>query len=185
MPLRTILHSALTDKGQILQQVPSDQGKSMASEITAQDLRARVAALAAELAGRPLDAALQAWLNQQHGVGSPTYRALADACRAGVAGGWLCQREAGGIKYGRIFKPAEDLQGFSVDVVDMDRVVGPHHTHPTGEIDLVMPLDDSACFDGHGAGWLVYPPGSAHPPTVSDGRALVMYLLPQGQIQFS
>jgi len=157
----------------------------MASEITADDLRARVAALATELAGRPLDATLEAWLNQQHGAGSPVFRALDEACRAGVAAGWLCQREAGGIKYGRIFKPADDLHGFSVDVVDMDRVVGPHHVHPSGEIDLVMPLDEGARFDGRAAGWLVYPPGSAHPPTVSGGRALVMYLLPQGQIQFS
>jgi len=31
----------------------------------------------------------------------------------------------------------------------------------------------------------VYAPGSAHRPTVSSGRALVLYLLPQGQIEFT
>jgi hypothetical protein len=31
----------------------------------------------------------------------------------------------------------------------------------------------------------VYPPGSAHRPTVSGGRALVLYLLPEGRIEFS
>ncbi|MEZ5479400.1 MAG: DUF4863 family protein [Thiolinea sp.] len=31
----------------------------------------------------------------------------------------------------------------------------------------------------------MYPPGSAHKPTVSQGRALVLYLLPQGSIEFS
>ena len=66
----------------------------------------------------------------------------------------------------------------------MDNVVGPQHTHPAGEIDLVMPIEGNALFDGHPAGWVVYPPGSAHRPTVSDGRAMVLYLLPGGSIEF-
>ena len=32
---------------------------------------------------------------------------------------------------------------------------------------------------------LVYPPGSAHRPTVTQGRALVLYLLPEGRIDFT
>ena len=48
-----------------------------------------------------------------------------------------------------------------------------------------MPQEDGATFDGRPAGWVVYPPGSAHRPTVHQGRALVLYLLPQGQIQFT
>jgi Domain of unknown function (DUF4863) len=95
------------------------------------------------------------------------------------------QREAGGIRYGRVAKPDDALHRFSVDVVDMCDVVGPHHAHPDGEIDLVMPIDDAAKFDGREAGWLVYPPGSAHRPTVSGGRALVLYLLPEGRIEFT
>ncbi len=147
--------------------------------------RTQIAALTAQLAGRPLDAALDDWLNREHGTGSATFRTLEESCRAGVAEGWLCNREGGGIKYGRIFKPAADLQGFSVDVVDMRDVVGPHHVHPTGEIDLIMPIDGEARFDGRPAGWLVCPPGSAHRPTVTQGRALVLYLLPEGAIQFT
>jgi hypothetical protein len=152
---------------------------------TPADFRQQIAALTAQLAGRALDSQLDEWLNREHGVGSPIYDGLAASCRAGVAAGWLADREGGGIKYGRIFKPADDLHGFSVDVVDMQDIAGPHHTHPLGEIDLVMPLDGDAHFDGHPAGWCVYPPGSAHCPTVSQGRALVLYLLPQGKIQFS
>jgi hypothetical protein len=102
-----------------------------------------------------------------------------------VAQGWLCDREGGGQRYGRIFKPAPELQGFSVDVVDMSDIAGPHHSHPLGEIDLIMPIDASARFDDHAAGWLVCPPGSAHHPTVTQGRALVLYLLPQGRIDFT
>jgi len=77
------------------------------------------------------------------------------------------------------------LHGFSVDVVDMKDLAGPHHVHPLGEIDLIMPIEGDALFDGHGAGWMVYPAQSAHSPTVSNGRALVLYLLPQGKIEFT
>jgi hypothetical protein len=145
----------------------------------------QLAALTEQLAGRPLDAALDDWLNEHHGPGSAIYAQLKASCEAGVAAGWLCNREGGGIRYGRIFKASPELHGFSVDVVDMQDVIGPHHVHPNGEIDLVMPIDGDARFDGRPAGWLVMPPGSAHRPTVSHGRALVLYLLPQGQIQFT
>ena len=147
--------------------------------------RAQIAALTAQIAGRPLDAALDAWLNAEHGPGSDSYTGLKAACQQGVAEGWLCQREGGGIRYGRVFKPEADLHGFSVDVVDMADIAGPHHSHPLGEIDLIMPLGGDAQFDGRPAGWLVCPPGSAHHPTVHGGRALVLYLLPEGRIDFT
>ena len=150
-----------------------------------ESLNAAIASLTAELAGRPLDASLDDWLNREHGRGSATYEALKAACEAGVAAGWLCNREGGGIRYGRIFKATPDLHGFSVDVVDMQDIAGPHHVHPLGEIDLVMPQGGEATFDGRPAGWVVMPPGSAHRPTVAQGRALVLYLLPQGQIEFT
>jgi hypothetical protein len=152
---------------------------------TQQAFRRSLQQLAQALAGRPLDAALDAWLNAEHGAGSPLYRELKQACETGVAQGWLCNREAGGIRYGRIFKPAPDLAGFSVDVVDMKDIAGPHHRHPEGEIDLIMPIEGEALFDGRPAGWLVCPPGTAHHPTVSQGRALVLYLLPAGSIEFT
>ncbi len=138
-----------------------------------------------QIGDRALDTSLQTWLNQELGADSPTYRQLKAACEQGVAEGWLCQREGGGLKYGRIFKPDDALHRFSVDVVDMNTLAGPHHAHPLGEIDLIMPLDDTATFDGRGAGWLVYGPGSAHSPTVAGGRALVLYLLPEGRIEFT
>ena len=147
--------------------------------------RQLIASLTDQIAGRPLDTALDAWLNAEHGPGTATYDGLKAACQQGVAEGWLCNREGGGIRYGRIFKPADDLHGFSVDVVDMANIAGPHHTHPLGEIDLNMPIEGDATFDGRPAGWLVYPPDSAHPPTVAGGRALVLYLLPEGRIDFT
>lgn len=149
------------------------------------EFRELVAQTTARIAGRPLDAALDTWLNTECGPASETYLALKAACEAGVAAGWLCDREGGGIHYGRIFKPAEDLHGFSVDVVDMNDIAGPHHSHPNGEIDLIMPIEGEAQFDGRPAGWCVYPPGSAHRPSVRQGRALVLYLLPEGRIDFT
>lgn len=147
--------------------------------------RQSIAALTAQIAGRNLDKALDDWLNVNHGAGSKTYEALKSACQQGVAEGWLCNREGGGIRYGRIFKPSDDLHGYSVDVVDMADIAGPHHVHPNGEIDLIMPLEGDAKFDGRPAGWAVMPAGSAHKPTVSSGRALVLYLLPEGKIEFT
>ncbi len=147
--------------------------------------RRQIAGLTAQLAGRPLDAALDAWLNAEAGPASTTYRQLKQSCQTGVAEGWLANREAGAIRYGRVFKPAPDLHGFSVDVVDMNDIAGPHHVHPEGEIDLVMPIAGDALFDGRPAGWVVYAPGSAHRPTVTNGRALVLYLLPDGRIEFT
>jgi hypothetical protein len=150
-----------------------------------QDFHQIVAHLSREIAGRPLDAELDRWLNQHHGAGSPGFEQLKQACIDGVAQGWLCDREGGGIRYGRVFKAEDALSRFSVDVVDMQDIAGPHHTHPNGEIDLIMPLEGDATFDGRPAGWCVYPAGSAHRPTVAQGRALVLYLLPEGQIKFS
>ncbi|MCH9013543.1 MAG: DUF4863 family protein, partial [Proteobacteria bacterium] len=77
------------------------------------------------------------------------------------------------------------LLGISVDVVQLEDIVGPHHAHPKGEICLTMPVSPAARFDGRGAGWCVYEPGSAHHPTVTGGAALVLYLLPDGEIEFT
>lgn len=154
-------------------------------KVTPDQFKQTLAGLTAQLQGRPLDAELGRWLNTEHGPASPLYRTLKTACQTGVAEGWLCDREGGGLRYGRIFKPGPELHGFSVDVVDMKDLAGPHHAHPTGEIDLIMPIEGEALFDGHPAGWLVCPPGSAHRPTVSQGRALVLYLLPEGRIEFT
>ena len=144
-----------------------------------------MASVTGVIAGRALDRALEADLGRRFPVEGDVFRAVEAACHAGIAAGWMCNREHGGIKYGRVVKPSEATHGFSVDVVDMDNVAGGHHRHPTGEIDLVMPLTPHARFDGRGAGWLVYEPGSAHVPTVAGGRALVLYLLPQGAIEFT
>jgi hypothetical protein len=153
--------------------------------MTATEFTDLMASITGRIDGRALDKTLEADLNRLFPADGETFRAVVDACRAGIAAGWMCNREHAGIKYGRVVKPGPATHGFSVDVVEMEDVAGGHHRHPAGEIDLVMPLTGRAEFDGRGAGWLVYEPGSAHHPTVRGGKALVLYLLPQGAIEFT
>lgn len=150
-----------------------------------EEFKALMSEVTAAIAHRPLDHALQQHLNAHIPAAGPLFQRILSACHAGVSAGWMWNREAGGVKFGRVVRPGPQTHGFSVDVVDMDNVAGPHHAHPAGEIDLVMPLSPAARFDGVGAGWLVYGPDSVHVPTVSGGRALVLYLLPEGRIDFT
>ncbi len=153
--------------------------------MTQNDFLDLVAPITRWIGTRSLDAGLEADLNGSFAPDGAAFRSVFDACRAGVAAGGMCNRAAGGIKFGRVIKPGAASHGFSVDVVEMENLAGPFHRHPEGEIDMIMPLSGAAKFDGRGAGWLVYGPGSAHRPTVSDGKALVLYLLPQGKIEFT
>lgn len=160
-----------------------ESGHSIAA--TPVDFAALIGTITARVEGKPLDRQLQSELTELFPPQGATYRSVLDTCRAAVAAGWMCHREAGGVRYGRVIKPDATTHGFSVDVVEMEPLAGPHHRHPNGEIDLIMPLTADAQFDGHGAGWLVYEPGSAHHPTVTHGRALILYLLPAGAIEFT
>jgi hypothetical protein len=152
---------------------------------TPADFIAHLAEVTEAIGTAKLGPELEDRLNKEFPAGGAWFATATQLCRRGSTEGWLCGREAGGIKFGRAAPAAGATHGMSIDVVDMDDVIGPHHTHPNGEIDLVMPLDSGAQFDGKGAGWKVYPPGSAHYPTVSGGRAIVLYLLPGGAIEFT
>lgn len=136
------------------------------------------------LKDRPVDDHLQDALSAAFPLAGSDFQDLAAACRLGVEQGWLASRGEEPLKWGRVIKPGDDTCGFSVDVVRMSDVAGPHHAHPNGEIDMIIPLAEGARFDGHGQGWLVYPPGSAHRPTVTGGSAIIVYFLPQGAIEF-
>ncbi len=154
-------------------------------EFTVEEFRDLIVEVTGGIAGRPLDGALEAHLNAAFPAGGDTFETIRRACEAAVAAGWMCNRGEAPRRYGRVIKPGPATHGFSVDVVDIDDAEGPHHRHPTGEIDMIMPVAGDARFDGRGAGWLVYGPGTAHVPTVSGGEALVLYLLPEGAIEFT
>lgn len=153
--------------------------------MTLERFQALITRITTAISGMPVDKQLETLLNEQFPAGGEDFEAIAQACHDAVAAGWMCDREHGGIRYGRVIKPGPATHGYSVDVVDMKDLAGPRHAHPNGEIDMIMPTEGDARFDGHARGWLVYGPGSVHSPTVSGGRAYVLYLLPEGAIEFS
>ena len=144
-----------------------------------------LAAIAAEIDTVQLDNDMEMLLNERFPAGGEQFSRLHALCAEGEANGWLMSREAGGIKFGRAVKPGAETGRFSVDVVRMKDVVGPHHIHTTGEIGAIMPISGEPLFDGKPKGWYVYPPGSSHHPTVTGGDAYILYLLPEGAIEFT
>lgn len=144
-----------------------------------------VGKIADSLHGRALNADMAAFLNAAFPAEGDDFNALQTLCAQGEAEGWLMARSGGGIKYGRAIKPGTAAGRFSVDVVRMKNVRGPHHIHTQGEIGAIMPIDGAPLFDGIAPGWYVYEPGSDHHPTVTGGDAYVLYLLPEGAIEFT
>jgi hypothetical protein len=141
--------------------------------------------IAVAIGDHAVDAKLTDLLNRILPPDGETFRDVEVLCREGEAEGWICNREMGGIKFGRVVKPGGAAGRFSVDVVRMNNVKGPHHVHPGGEIGMIMPIAGEPKFDGMGRGWYVDPPGSDHWPTVEGGEAYVLYFLPDGQIEFT
>jgi hypothetical protein len=147
--------------------------------------RSAIGHIVEAIGARPLNADLERFLQSTFPPGKTNFDNLEQLVFIGVKEGWLCERMAGGIAYGRAVKPGREASTFSVDVVVMDNIAGPHHIHTTGEIGMIMPLTGTPLFDGKPRGWYVYSSGSAHFPTVTGGKACILYLLPDGAIQFT
>ena len=150
-----------------------------------QDFTTAVKAVTERIAGKPLDSGLLDILNENFPPGGEAFDDLAALCRQGIDEGWLCFREQEGIKFGRIIKPGPETHGYSADVVEMEDVIGPYHGHPNGEVDMIIPESPAAKFDGYGQGWQIYAPESEHFPTATGGKVIVLYLLPDGKIDFN
>ena len=124
-------------------------------------------------------------LNAEFPATGELFTNIEAACHDAIEAGWMCAQGGDGRRFGRVIQPSEETAGLSVDVVDLENIVGPHHVHPTGEFCMIMPVTPDALFDGMGKGWCVNPPGSDHFPTVTNGEALVLYFLPNGEIDFT
>jgi hypothetical protein len=111
-------------------------------------------------------------------------RALNQKLLALLAEGRIADRGEMPVQFGRVTKATPESDDFSIDVVHMNGP-GPHHVHPGGEVNWCVALEGDPRFDGEPPGWVVMPPGSGHVPTVSGGRMLIVYLLPQGRIEFT
>lgn len=128
-------------------------------------------------------AAAERELTRRLDPAGPAAQKLAEDLRALLAAGSIANRGAMPVKWGRVAKATEDSSGFSIDVVHMNGV-GPMHRHPNGEIDYCIPLSGEPRFDGRPAGWVVYGADSRHAPTVTGGEMLIVYLLPDGAMEF-
>ena len=103
------------------------------------EFQSLVADITEEIAGKVLDDALARDLAARFPPEGEAFQALNLACLEGITEGWLCQHEAGGIRYGRAIKPGPASHGFSVDVVRLQDAKGPHHRHPNGRIAVLYP----------------------------------------------
>ncbi len=165
--------------------VPRYDTRSPEDFMAGENLITALAPVFAALEGAdPSDPALADRLNEVLPLSGDVCAAVRAAAEAEVAAGRLCHREAGGIAFSRPVKPSADSAGFSVDAVVMEDVVGPRHTHTSGEINLCFAQSGEPRFDGHAAGWVVFPPGSTHRPRVDGGRMLILYFLPDGAVEF-
>jgi hypothetical protein len=137
------------------------------------------------VSNRSANPALAVELDRRFPHDGEAFKAIEAACHEAISAGWMCAQGTRGRRFGRVIEASEETGGLSVDVVDLENIVGPHHRHPTGEICMIMPVTGGARFDGMGRGWCVFEPGSEHRPTVTDGEALVLYMLPDGKIEFT
>lgn len=150
----------------------------MADKQTLLDALAPVLAVAATLDLQQTTAS-RATLAARFPVEGETWQRLKTLFAEGRQAGWLCDRENAGVRFSRVQKGP----GFSIDAVHMN-APGPGHTHGKGEIDLCFAVSGEPRFDGQPEGFVVYPPGSWHVPTVSGGVMDILYFLPDGVITF-
>jgi len=109
--------------------------------------------------------------------------ALRAALVAAVESGEICDRGNDAIRYSRLAKASEGTRDFSIDFVWMTGP-GVNHRHPQGEINLCFAIDGEPQFDGQAPGWVTFAPDSAHVPTVTGGRMLIVYFLPGGAVEW-
>jgi 2-hydroxylaminobenzoate mutase len=149
------------------------------------ELMKLVGEVLSDLNGRPLDAEMESRLNERFGPHTVTYQRLSQLLRAGVEEGWAAYVDIEGSAYrrGRLAEPSADTAQMSIESGLLQDVKGQYHCHTLGEINMIIPLEREGRFCGHGAGWKVFPPMSEHFPTVT-GRALMMYFLPEGKIEY-
>jgi len=128
-------------------------------------------------------AAAEALLRERLDPDGDEARELNETLLALLEEGRIADRGEPPVRWGRVAKASAETEGFSIDVVHMSGP-GPRHRHPRGEIDYCVALEGSPTFDGRAPGWVVLPEDSTHVPTVAGGTMLIVYLLPQGEIEF-
>ncbi|KAF2035057.1 hypothetical protein EK21DRAFT_96854 [Setomelanomma holmii] len=126
---------------------------------------------------------LEAHLNAHYGPGTAIYEDICSLTRKGIDEGWAANIEIDGAHYRRskIALPREDTRFFSITTVYMqsDEVFsGQYHSHPYGEINCVVQIDESAELMG------IPGPGTHHYPQVRGGALVALFFLPAGRISY-
>jgi len=127
--------------------------------------------------------AARAELERRFDPASDAAQALNSALKALLAEGKIADRGEMPVKWGRVAKASDESRDFSIDVVHMNGA-GPRHRHPSGEVNWCVTLSGEATFEGQSNGWVVMGPDSVHVPAVMGGEMLIVYLLPQGAMEF-
>ena len=122
-------------------------------------------------------------LNSSLSYESEEGQAFVEGFKALHSKGEVANRGELPVEWGRVSKATEETLGFSLDVVHMNGA-GPLPVHPTGEASFCVPLEGEPEFEGTKQGWHVLAPGSRHIPEVTGGRMLIVYLLPNGEMEF-
>ncbi|WP_425286886.1 DUF4863 family protein [Microvirga vignae] len=107
---------------------------------------------------------MEKWLTEKYGEDSELYRDLLRLINLGVAEGWAANQKIDGPNYrrSRILEPSPETFRFSITAVymnsknpqrckeeyDNEILRGQYHGHPSGEINLVVPLDEDAQLKG-------------------------------------
>jgi hypothetical protein len=123
------------------------------------ELIARLIPFLQEVKDMTTSTEVEQWLNSKHGVESALYKDLARLLTLGVKDGWAAHVEIAGPRYRRsqLVLPSSETFFFSATAVLMDSTGtaqnnlegsfrGGYHSHPYGEINLVVPLDEGAAI---------------------------------------
>ena len=165
------------------------------------ELIARLIPFLQEVKDMTTSTEVEQWLNTKHGVESALYKDLARLLTLGVKDGWAAHVEIAGPRYRRsqLVLPSSETFFFSATAVLMDSTGtaqnnpegsfrGGYHSHPYGEINLVVPLDEGAALAGPNGwcfgGWTAPAPGSHHYPEARGGAVLALFFLPSGRISY-
>jgi hypothetical protein len=81
-----------------------------------------IGTIAKSIAEMPVDERMADFLNKTYPAGGEVFASVEALCRDGEEGGWVCGREHGGIKFGRIVKQGGSCGKFSVDIVRMNNI---------------------------------------------------------------
>jgi hypothetical protein len=172
------------------------------STSTKDALVARCIPLLEEIKDMTTGTEVEQWLNAKYGPQSEVYQDLARMVKIGVEEGWAADIQIAGPKYrrARLVEPSEKTFGFSITTVYMDSTGneqnnpegsfrGDYHSHPYGEFNLVVTLNEGAALAGPNGwcygGWTAPAPGSHHYPEAKGGAIIAFFFLPAGRISYN